>query len=98
VAPEHRDIVRRGDLVDHVPMLRATDLVYACGSPSMVARLAKLAIEAGADFHADPFEASGGSEPEGWFGGRARRLSAAAVGELMRAPADALRWATRRPS
>ena len=63
--PSPYPVVRIGRLEDHVPRLRQTDTVYACGSPRMVTAIADLATKAGATFYADPFEASGPREPVG---------------------------------
>lgn len=47
-----------GRAIDHLPRLCASDIVYAAGAPLLVEAVARKAVAAGAQFHADPFEAS----------------------------------------
>jgi NAD(P)H-flavin reductase/ferredoxin len=79
-APQAGSIVRHGDPDAHLPVLGPDDLVYAAGAPAMVGRVSALAAAAGADFHCDPFEASG-SESRGGIaeaiGGVGRRVAGA---------------------
>jgi 3-phenylpropionate/trans-cinnamate dioxygenase ferredoxin reductase subunit len=53
---------RLGTPIQHLPPLAATDVVYAAGSPALVAAVGSAASASGAEFYADPFTASGGSE------------------------------------
>ena len=48
-------IIRTGRPTDHIPLLDADDLVYACGAPAMVDAVRALARAAGAACYADPF-------------------------------------------
>lgn len=52
-------IVRRGTPLQHLPPLASSDVVYAAGSPELVNALGHAASNAGAEFYADPFTASG---------------------------------------
>ena len=65
--PSPHPVVRVGKLDTHIPDLRPTDTVFACGSPRMVAEVARHAEIAGATFYADPFETAGVTEPDGFF-------------------------------
>jgi NAD(P)H-flavin reductase/ferredoxin len=47
--------VSRGRPTDFIPRLLATDVVYACGAPGMVAAVKSIAARFGAVCHADPF-------------------------------------------
>ena len=47
--------LRAGRPTDHMPALRASDTVYACGAPMMVEAVKARAVRAGASFYADPF-------------------------------------------
>lgn len=58
--------VVRGRPSDHVPELKADDIVYAAGAPMMVNAVAELARSAKATFYSDPFEPAG-SQPEDWI-------------------------------
>lgn len=51
--------VRVGYATDFMPALRPDDIVYACGGPKMVEVAKAKAMEAGAEFYADPFIAQG---------------------------------------
>ncbi len=64
-----------GSASQDLPPLGEDDIVYAAGSPVLVDAVANLALEAGAEFHADPFEAAQ-PEAEGWMD-RARAWLAA---------------------
>jgi 3-phenylpropionate/trans-cinnamate dioxygenase ferredoxin reductase subunit len=50
--------IRNGRPTDHLPMLSASDLVYASGAPAMTERVARLARAAGAKCFTDPFTSS----------------------------------------
>lgn len=53
---------RQGTPVQHLPPLEATDVVYAAGAPALVDAVGSAAARSGAEFYADPFTATGGSE------------------------------------
>lgn len=53
--PTHSDVVRSGSPADHLPRLRADDIVYAAGAPGMVKAVSDIARTAGATCYADPF-------------------------------------------
>jgi 3-phenylpropionate/trans-cinnamate dioxygenase ferredoxin reductase subunit len=50
--------VRHGTPIQHLPPLRASDVVYAAGAPALVNAVESAAVRAGAEFYADPFTAS----------------------------------------
>lgn len=54
---------RHGRAVAFLPPLDKNDTVYACGAPEMVDEVKRIAREAGAKCHADPFLPSGGDLP-----------------------------------
>ena len=58
-APEGVDFIRRGDPIAQLPVLEASDVIYAAGSPAMVRGIAAKADVAGAVVYCDPFEQSG---------------------------------------
>ena len=74
---DDRDEWPVGRPLDHVPMLRASDIVYACGAPQLVEGVAALAKASGAACHADPFHAALGDDEEFW-----RPLARAAAASL----------------
>jgi NAD(P)H-flavin reductase len=47
--------IRIGRPLDYLPMLTADDMVYASGAPAMTNEIARIAREAGASCHTDPF-------------------------------------------
>ena len=53
-----RELPAYGSASQDLPPLGADDIVYTAGSPVLVDAVAKLALRAGAEFHADPFEAA----------------------------------------
>ena len=59
-------VVGLGRPSDHLPRLRASDIVYAAGAPAMVDAVAETATAAHATFYADPFEPAGG-QAEDWI-------------------------------
>jgi CDP-4-dehydro-6-deoxyglucose reductase, E3 len=59
--PENSKIFAEGTPADNLPNLAGTDIVYAAGSPKMVASVAASARKAGCEFYADPFETSAGA-------------------------------------
>jgi NAD(P)H-flavin reductase/ferredoxin len=59
------NVVRVGRPVDYIPALSKNDIVYTCGSPSMVDIVTQMASRAGARCYADAFvpnDSSGGSQ------------------------------------
>lgn len=56
---------RRGRPTEYLPVLRASDTVFAAGSPDMIAAVKAIAHAAGAHCYADPFLPSGGDLPLG---------------------------------
>ncbi|RFB85514.1 hypothetical protein B5K08_26210 [Rhizobium leguminosarum bv. trifolii] len=60
--PRVSKLLAEGTPAHHLPDLTEDDMVYAAGSPKMVSHVAEMARVAGADFYADPFEASTSSE------------------------------------
>ena len=59
--------IRIGRPTDHMPALRASDTVYACGAPIMVEAVRTRAANAGAMFYADPFVAQADELYDGFF-------------------------------
>jgi NAD(P)H-flavin reductase/ferredoxin len=72
------EIIRHGTPAEHLPPLLGTDIVYAAGSPRLVAAVGQAAERAGATFHADAFVSSS-SPDEAWF---LRRLAKISLGEV----------------
>jgi CDP-4-dehydro-6-deoxyglucose reductase, E3 len=66
--PSPNPAVRIGRIEVHMPPLKASDIVYACGSPRMVNAVAGCVDSAGATFYADPFESARPEEPAGLLG------------------------------
>ncbi len=62
---DHR-LVSAGDPLDHLPALTGEDIVHACGAPALVNAVADVACAAGAQFHADAFEANA-PPSQGWL-------------------------------
>ncbi|TAZ44379.1 2Fe-2S iron-sulfur cluster binding domain-containing protein [Rhizobium leguminosarum] len=60
--PRKSKLLAEGTPAHHIPELTENDIVYAAGSPKMVSHVAAMAKVAGADFYADPFEASTSAE------------------------------------
>lgn len=85
------EIVRIGNVADHIPKLSADDCVHVCGPLSLVKAVTGVAAEAGAACYCVPFaarhsddaEAPESGEPEGaltralgWLGGNQQRARA----------------------
>lgn len=64
-------VIEQGPVEAFVPPLSASDTVHAAGPPALVAAVTRLAQAAGAEMHADAFEAAGPARP-----GILERLSA----------------------
>jgi NAD(P)H-flavin reductase len=61
--------LRIGRPLDYLPMLSPDDMVYTSGAPAMTNEIARLAREAGASCHADPFVPNARpAEPSGLMG------------------------------
>ena len=66
--PSPTPAVRIGRIEAYIPPLKASDIVYACGSPRMVNAVAGCVESAGATFYADPFEPAAPEQPAGLLG------------------------------
>ncbi len=53
--------VRIGRLIDHLPVLSPSDVVYTSGAPAMTEQVARVAKLAGAKCYTDPFQPTAGS-------------------------------------
>lgn len=62
-----------------IPPIGPRDIVYAAGGPTLVDAVAGLALNAGAEFHADPFEVTG-AQPPAWSGWMERARAWLAAG------------------
>lgn len=54
--PSASSAVREGYPTDHLPVLSADDIVYACGPSHMIEALSPIVVQSKAQFYSDPFE------------------------------------------
>jgi CDP-4-dehydro-6-deoxyglucose reductase len=60
--------IRMGRPNDYLPVLKASDVVYAAGAPRMVDAVGSAAESAGATFYSDPFEPAAPASSARWLG------------------------------
>jgi len=77
-----------GRPTDYLPRLVPTDVIYACGAPSMIDAVKSIATHAGAICHADPFLPTKPQIEKGIFNRAAGWLAAPARGRIGAFAAD----------